>query len=106
MPPNAERQPREAAAADARIQAERNGCLPLAARFGWPRSLVCGKQNKTSRLRGPSVKVSHTQKPIPSVTKIFVRECQAVALGVNGIVTPSEIRLHDPGQCRCNITNL
>ena len=32
---NDERQPREAAAADARIQAERNGCLPLAARSGW-----------------------------------------------------------------------
>jgi hypothetical protein len=31
---NAKRQPREAAAADGRIQPERNGCLPLAARIG------------------------------------------------------------------------
>ena len=32
---NDERQSREAAAADARVQAERTGCLPLAARSGW-----------------------------------------------------------------------
>ena len=31
---NAKRQSREAAAADGRIQPERNGCLPLAARIG------------------------------------------------------------------------
>jgi hypothetical protein len=35
--PNDKRQPREAAAADAQMQAERNGCLPLAARSGWAR---------------------------------------------------------------------
>ena len=34
--PNAKRQPQEAAANDDRIQVERNGCLPLAARSGWP----------------------------------------------------------------------
>ena len=37
---NAKRQPREAAAAGTRIHAERNGCLPLAARSGWASS--CG----------------------------------------------------------------
>ena len=31
---NAKRQPREAAAIDARMQTQRNGCLPLAARSG------------------------------------------------------------------------
>ena len=43
--PNAKRQPREAAASGARMQTERNGCLPLAARSGWGSSLFCSDRN-------------------------------------------------------------
>lgn len=69
----------------------------VAARIRWPRSLVCRKQNKTSRLRSSGVKVSDTLKPFPSVTKILVRERGAVALGINGIVAPPEIRFGEAG---------
>jgi len=43
MTPNGERQPREAAAAAARMQPGRNGCLPLGARSGWAKSFSINK---------------------------------------------------------------